>query len=183
MTASALASRYANALVDVVAGKAAGVPPEQVRGELRSFEAALSGSPDLHNVLASPAVAPSRKRAVVGRIADMLAMSRVSRNFLFVLIDHRRINVLGDVLDHFEILLDERLGFTRADIRSAREMADGQRAALVAELERLTGKRVRPRFTVNEDLIGGAVAKIGSTIYDGSVRSQLETLGRRLAAE
>jgi F-type H+-transporting ATPase subunit delta len=183
MTSSAIASRYANALADVVTGGAAALDPQQAVRELRSFQAVMGGSAELRNALTSPAVSPSRKRAVVGRLADNLQVARVVRNFLFVLIDHRRIDALAQIIEDFERLVDERLGFTRAEISSAQEMNDPQRRALVAELERLTGKRVRPRFAVDESLIGGAVARIGSTVYDGSVKAQLETLGRRLAAE
>lgn len=183
MTSSAIASRYANALVDVVTGRAAALDPRQAERELRSFADALTASNELQNALISPAVPPGRKRAVVGRIADTLGLSQVIRNFLFVLIDHRRTPALRDITETFELAVDERLGFTRADIRSAQDMPEPQRAALVSQLERLTGKRVRPLFAVDPELIGGAVARIGSTVYDGSVKAQLVTLGRRLAAE
>ena len=182
MTASAIASRYANALVDVVTGPKASLAPQQALAELRAFAAALAASAELQNALTSPAVPPGRKRAVVGRIADVLGSARISRNFLYVLIDHRRIAALASILDMAEVLLDARLGFARAEIRSAQPMAEPQRAALVAELERLTDTRLRPFFAVDEGLIGGAVARIGSTVYDGSVRARLDSLGRRLAA-
>jgi F-type H+-transporting ATPase subunit delta len=128
-------------------------------------------------------VPPGRKRAVVGRIADTLKLSRITRNFLYVLIDHRRISGLPDILHSFEVIVDERLGFARAEVSSARELTEAQRTALNARLERMTGKRIRMRFTVNPALIGGAVARIGSTVYDGSVRGQLDSLGRRLVTE
>ena len=183
MTTSAVATRYAAALADVVTAPASKVRPEDALAELRSFEAALRSSAELHNALTSPAVPPGRKRAVVGRIADALKLSPIARNFLFVLIDHRRIAALDNVLQSFEIIVDERMGFARADVASARELTEAQRAALNARLERLTGKRIRMRFAVDASLIGGAVARIGSTVYDGSVRGQLDILGRRLAAE
>jgi F-type H+-transporting ATPase subunit delta len=125
----------------------------------------------------------SRKKAVVGRIADLLKLSRITRNFLFVLVDHRRIGILSEIIRSFEETVDERLGFARAEIHSARELTERQRATVVPQLERLTGKRVRPHFAVDETLIGGVVARIGSTVYDGSVRGQLASLERRLAAE
>jgi F-type H+-transporting ATPase subunit delta len=128
-------------------------------------------------------VPPGRKRAVVGRIADTLKLSRITRNFLYVLIDHRRISGLPDILHSLEVIVDERLGFARAEVSSARELTEAQRTALNARLERMTGKRIRMRFTVNPALIGGAVARIGSTVYDGSVRGQLDSLGRRLVTE
>ena len=183
MTRSAVATRYANALADVVTGPRSGARPEDALNELRSFEAALGASRELDNALTSPAVPPGRKRAVVGRIADTLKLSRIARNFLFVLIDHRRIAALPDILDSFEVIADERLGFARAEVTSARELTEAQRAALSARLERMTGKRIRMRFRVDPALIGGAVARIGSTVYDGSVRGQLDILGRRLVTE
>lgn len=183
MTSSVIASRYANALVDVVTGRGSRLEPQQAVAELRAFAGALAASPELQGALISPAVPGARKRAVVGRIADILGTSQVIRNFLFVLIDHRRIPALEDIVETFELAVDERLGFSRAEIRSANEMPEAQRAALVAQLERLTGRRVRPRFAVDPELIGGAVARIGSTVYDGSVRARLDDLGRRLAAE
>lgn len=183
MTVSALGNRYAHALADVVTGGQSAIRPDSALTELRSFEAALKSSPELNNALTSPAVPPARKRAVVTRIAGFLALSKIIQNFLFVLIDHRRIALLSDIIASFETIVDERLGFARADVTSARDLTPEQRTELTAELERLTGKRIRMRFTVDESLIGGAVARIGSTVYDGSVRGQLQSLGRRLGAE
>ena len=183
MTLTAVATRYANALADVVTAGGSALSPRDAVSELRAFEAALAASTELQNALATPAVPASRKRAVVGRIAEILQLSRISRNFLYVLIDHRRIAALPGILDSFELIVDERLGFARADVSAAREMSGPQRAALASVLERLTGRRIRMRFTVDESLIGGVVARIGSTVYDGSVRGQLASLGRRLGAE
>ncbi len=183
MTLSAIAARYANALADVVTAGGSPLRPQEAVAELRAFEAALEASTELQNALATPAVPAGRKRAVVGRIAEILKLSRIARNFLYVLIDHRRIAALSPILHSFEIMLDERLGFARAEVSAAREMAESQRAALNAVLERLTGRRIRMRLTVDEGLIGGVVARIGSTVYDGSVRGQLASLGRRLSAE
>jgi len=183
MTRSALASRYANALVDVATDPKSAVDPHQILRELRSFEDVLASSAELRNALTSPSVPPARKRAVVGRIGEQLGISRIARNFLFVLTDHRRMAALHEVLESFDLLLDERLGFTRAEISSARELNAQQRAAVSSQLEHLTGKKVRSRYEVNPDLLGGLVARLGSTVYDGSVRGQLQSLGKRLAAE
>jgi F-type H+-transporting ATPase subunit delta len=181
MTLSAVATRYANALADVVT--AGGASRSGVLPELRSFEAALNESPALQNALITPAVPASRKKAVVNRVADVLQLSKISRNFLFVLVDKRRITSLSAILHSFELIMDERMGFARANIASARDLSESQRAALSAELGRLTGKQIRMHFTVDGALIGGVVARIGSTVYDGSVRGQLETLERKLATE
>jgi F-type H+-transporting ATPase subunit delta len=183
MTLSAVAARYANALADVVTAGSALISPQQAVAELRSFGSALETSPELREALATPAVPSSRKKAVIGRIADVLGISRVARNFLFVLVDHRRIASLAEIVQRFEEVLDERLGFAHADVSTATRLEEEQRAALGRQLERLTGKRIRARYAVDPALIGGVVARIGSTVYDGSVRGQLATLGRRLAAE
>jgi F-type H+-transporting ATPase subunit delta len=183
MTHSALASRYASALVDVATGPKSAVDPKNLLGELRGFEKVLADSAELRNALTTPSVAPARKRAVIGGIGDKLGISRIARNFLFVLTDHRRIAMLSEVLESFDLLLDERLGFTRAEISSAQELNQGQRDSVSHEFEQLTGKKVRMRFSVDHALLGGLVARIGSTVYDGSVRGQLQALGKRLAAE
>jgi F-type H+-transporting ATPase subunit delta len=183
MTLSSVATRYAKALADVTATASSGLTPEDALSQLRAFESALAASRELANALTTPAVPTSRKRAVVGRIADVIELSPIARNFLFVLIDHRRIALLGAILHSFELIVDERLGFARAEVSSPRELTDTQRGAINAQLERLTGKRIRMRVAVDPELIGGVVARIGSTVYDGSVRGQLQTLGRRLSTE
>jgi F-type H+-transporting ATPase subunit delta len=183
MTLSAVAARYANALADVVTAPGSALSPQKAVAELRAFQAALDESHELREALATPAVPASRKKAVVGRIADVLGASRVARNFLFVLIDHRRVGSLASIVQQFEDVIDARLGFARADVTSAVPLDERQRADLGAELERITGKRIRAHFGVDAALIGGAMARIGSTVYDGSVRGQLASLERRLTAE
>lgn len=183
MTLSAIASRYADALADVVTAGDSAVRPQDALAQAQAFAATLGSSADLQNALASPAVPASRKKLVVARLADMLGLSRVIRNFLFVLIDHRRITGLAEIIQIFERRVDERLGFARAEVVSARELTEAQRASLNQELEQLAGKRIRMRVSVDDALIGGVVARIGSTVYDGSVRGRLHSLERRLTAE
>jgi len=182
MTLSAVAARYANALADVVTAGNSDLAPQDAVRELRAFEAVLNQSRDLREALHTPSVAGSRKKAVVGRLADLLKLSRISRNFLLVLIGHRRITLLGEILQTFEIVLDERSGYVRAEIASASNLDAAQRALIEAELEKLTGKHIRAAYAVDESLIGGVVAKAGSTVYDGSVRGSLESLRQRLSA-
>jgi F-type H+-transporting ATPase subunit delta len=183
MTLSAVATRYAKALADVTSVPAGALSPQDALTQLRAFESALAASRELENALTTPAVPTGRKRAVVGRIAGVLNLSPIARNFLFVLIDHRRIALLGAILHSFDLIMDERLGFARAEVSSPSELTETQRGAINAQLEHVTGKRIRMRFAVDPELIGGVVARIGSTVYDGSVRGQLLTLGRRLGTE
>ncbi len=182
MTLSAIIARYAHALVDAIASPASGVDPSRAVEQLRSFETVLQSSPELRNVLSSPAVSLARKRAVLTSLAEKLELPRIIRNFLLVLNDHRRSGSISEVIDAFDILLDARLGFVRAEILSAEKLGDDQEKTLAAQLGQLTGKQVRMRFSQDPGLIGGVVARIGSTVYDGSVRGQLSAMAHRLAA-
>jgi F-type H+-transporting ATPase subunit delta len=183
MTLSAVVTRYANALADVVTAPGSPIGPPDAASQMRSFAAVMESSEELRNALITPAVPAARKKAVAARIAELLKLSRITRNLLFVLIDKRRIASLNEIIQSFELIMDERTGFVRAEISSAGELTGTQQAALNTELERLTGKRIRMHFAVDESLIGGAMARVGSTVYDGSVRGSLESLGRRLSAQ
>lgn len=178
--ALALASRYARALADLVLDPTRGLPPERAIAEIAAFEQVTSASRDLQGVLLSPAVAPARKRAVVQRLAGQLEMSRLVRNFLYVIIDRRRTGMLSEIREAFKALIDERTGAAEADVKSARLLSSAERESVALSLGRMTGRKVRCEFSVEEGLIGGILARIGSTIYDGSVRGQLDALGRKL---
>ena len=183
MTLTAVAKRYAEALADIVAGASSPVRPQDALDELKAFADALRSSSELYHALTTPSVQVSRKKAVVGRIADDLQISPVVRNFLFVIVGHNRIPIFAEIVEAFELQLDERMGYVRAAVASARELSAEQRNMLNGSLERLSGKRVRMQFKIDESLIGGAVARIGSTVYDGSVRGQLQSLERRLVKQ
>jgi F-type H+-transporting ATPase subunit delta len=183
MTSSAVVTRYANALADVVmGGSGVGIRPDEAAAQLQAFAQLVAESHDLRNALTSPSVSLARKRAVITRLADAQAMSRVMRNFLCVLSDHRRLDALSDVASAFAAVLDERLGFARAEIQSAEPLRQDQQDALLAKISQLTGKKVRPAWQVDPELLGGVVVNVGSKVYDGSVRGQLTVIGRRLAA-
>lgn len=181
MTSTAVVNRYASALVDVVLSPNAGFDPALAVQQLRSFDAVIKESPELRTILASPAVSTARKRLVIRRIAEALQVNRIILNFLLVLTDHRRDTALSEVIDSFDVLLDERLGFTRAEVLSAYELTAEQRDRLSAELAKLAGTPVRLRFAVDPDLIGGVTARLASKVYDGSVRGRLAALRHRLA--
>jgi F-type H+-transporting ATPase subunit delta len=175
---SAVASRYAHALLDVVLASA--VKPADVVAQIASIEALVAGSDDLRHVLETPAVPGSRKRAVLGKLAEPLGLSPLVRNFLFVITDHRRLPYLSQIREGFEQFVDEQMGFVRASVTSPQKLDERQSRALEAELEKLTGKRVRAEYNTDPSLVGGATARIGSTVYDGSVRGQLQTMRRKL---
>src|SRR5579863_1230228 len=178
---SVVATRYAKALVDVVASPGSKVDPSDALAQLRSIEEVFAGSVDLRNALLSPAVSPSRKRAVVANILAPLGLHKQVLNFLFVVIDHRRVHEFSSITEAFETLLDERLGYVRADVTTARELAPDQTAILETEISRVAGKKAKLKFSTDPALVAGVVARIGSTVYDGSVRGQLDRLRTKLA--
>lgn len=181
--ASAVANRYARALVDVVMAPGSTLKPEDAVKQLREVDALLQESADLRNALATPAIQNSRKRAVLAKLLGTEGVSTIIRNFTYVLLGHRRIGIIGEIREAFELHMDERLGFARAEVVSPQALDADVSAGLESELSRLTGKRMRLQFRIDPDLIGGVVAKIGSTVYDGSVRGELRDLGKKLAGQ
>ena len=179
---NALSTRYARALVDSVVAPAAGLDPKQTLAELRTFSVMVRDSLELRNVLLSPAVSITKKRAVVARFAEALPLSRLVRNFLYVVIDRRRTDILPEIADAFELALDERMGIIRAEVKSASSLTEAQQSELQQQLSRVSGKQVRCDFSIDPALIGGVTARIGSTLYDGSVRTQLQVMRERLVA-
>jgi F-type H+-transporting ATPase subunit delta len=177
----AVAKQYAQALADLVFAPNSAVTAAQVADQLRSIEELTRSSAELRTILLSPAVPPARKRSVIARLTEPLGLTRLVRNFLFVVIDRRRIALLGQIREAFERLVDEREGIVRAQVRAAGELRPEHRARLEEALERLTGRQVRSDYGVDEELLGGLVLRLGSTVYDGSLRGRLEALRRRLA--
>lgn len=181
--ASAVANRYARALVDLVLAPGSPLKPEQAVAQLRAVEQLVAESWELRNALLTPAIQTSRKRAVMGKLLERIQAAPLIRNFTFVVIDHRRIAIIGEIREAFELLVDERLGFVRAEVTSPAALDDSRRGNLESELSRMTGKRMRLRFAVDAELLGGAVARIGSRVYDGSVRGQLLRMRRELTGQ
>jgi len=176
----ALAQRYASALADVAIEHGTA---EQVKSELTGFVGLLAESADLRNFLASPAVLWATKQAVIEKLVARLESSQTLRNFLFVVVQHRRSPLLPQIHEAFEEQLRARLGVAEAQVLSPEELSPEQKADLTRLLERLTGKSIETRYGLDPELIGGAVVRIGSTVYDGSVRQQLNRLRTRLASE
>ena len=176
----ALAERYAGALVDVaLENKQAGL----VKQELAAFATMVRESPDLHAFLSNPSIARASKHAAIEELVARMGASRTLRNYLFVIVDQRRAGMLLEIEQAFSALLDARQGIMQATVTSAADLTANERAELDAALARLTGKKVQAQFTTDPALIGGAVVRIGSTIYDGSVRAQLDRLRARMISE
>jgi F-type H+-transporting ATPase subunit delta len=176
----ALAERYAGALVDVaLENKQA----DQVKRELSEFAAMVRESDELHSFLANPSIPRAGKHAVIEQLVARMGASRTLRNYLFVIVDQRRAGMLIEIEQAFSALLDARQGITQAMVTSAAELTAEERAEMDAALAKLTGKKIHARFATDAALIGGAVVRIGSTIYDGSVRAQLDRMRVRMITE
>jgi F-type H+-transporting ATPase subunit delta len=174
---SALALRYARALADVVAfpGAAAG-DPRRIGEQLREFDQMLGDHAELQILFTTPAIPEGKKRAVLTELAPLLDLAPHTLSFLLVVLQHDRMAHLAEIAEAFDSLLNERLGIVVAAVRSARPLEEPEKQELASALRARTGKQVEMTFTLDPGLIAGVVAQVGSTIYDGSVRGQLERL-------
>jgi F-type H+-transporting ATPase subunit delta len=172
--------QYANALADIALAQGAA---DAMLKQLNDFGAAYEESAELRNFLSSPAVSRNTKHQVVEKLVARIGGSRILRNFLFVLVDKQRAHLLPQIILAFQGVVRKRLGIEEAEIVSAVELSKTQKAELAFTLERLTGKRVEAKFSLNPALLGGAVVRVGDTVYDGSLRHDLDELRTILTAE
>ena len=154
--------------------------PDKTLHEAQAVAELVAGSRELRAVWEAPSITAEQKRAVLDAIVARQGISRTVRNFVAVLIDHRRITFLGPIVKQSEQELNQRMGFTEAEITSARPLNDQDRAELEAQVAKLAGGRVRATYLQDATLLGGAVVRIGSTVYDGSIRAQLQQLKQKL---
>jgi F-type H+-transporting ATPase subunit delta len=177
---SATAQRYAAALADVAMEQKSA---EAVKRDLAAFVEMFFSSSDLRNALESPSVNRDVKLKVITDIAVKMGLSAAVRNFICLVVDHRRTEILREMVQAFTGELNKRLGIEEAEVTSARELSTAEKKELTTVLERRTGKKIEARFQEDKELLGGAIVRLGSTIYDGSVREQLNRLRQRLEAE
>lgn len=177
---ASVASVYARAFADVVLEKR--LDTSRAMAELNLVDALLKSHGDLRRVWENPSVPADQKRRVLDALAAREGFSQPVRNFIAVLIDHRRIPFFEHILRQVAKDLDERLGFAEAEISTARDLSPPERRALESQVEQLTGKRVRAKYVRDVTLIGGAVVRVGSTIYDGSVRGQLMRIREQIVS-
>jgi F-type H+-transporting ATPase subunit delta len=177
---ASVASTYARAFADVVLS--ARLNADRSIAELRAISSLLAESSDLRRVWENPAIPADQKRRVLDVIAQRDSVSTQVRNLIAVLIDHRRIHFLDPIIAQLEKELDARLGFAEAQITSARELGDAEKREFEAQVGKLTGKKVRARYGQDASLLGGAVVRVGSTIYDGSVKGQLQRIREEISS-
>lgn len=174
----AFVSHYGRAFADVVAQ--AKLDATAIDRQLSDFAATWDGSAELRTVLENPAVAVEQKVAILDKMNAKLGMFRETRNFLAVLIKNDRIAHLHEVVEAYRTELQERAGIRQAEIVTARELDEQEKKSLLAGVGQLAGAKIEASFKLDKSILGGTVVRIGSTIYDGSVKGRLERLKEAL---
>ncbi len=177
---SAFVPRYATAFADVVTD--AKLDTDAIDRQLSDFLATWDGSPELRTFLVNPAVPAAQKIAILDKLNGQMGLQKELRNLLAVLISNDRIGHVAEVAVAYRRILQERMGIRPAEIVTARELTGDERAALVTEVAKLAGAKVDASFKLDTSILGGAVVRIGSTVYDGSVKGRLERLKEVLTA-
>jgi F-type H+-transporting ATPase subunit delta len=177
---AAFASRYARAFADVVAS--ARLEPAAIDRQLGDFLATWDGSRELREVFEDPSIPAPQKVAILDKMNAKLGMQRELRNLIAVLINHDRIAHIHEVADAWHREMQERLGIRQAEIVTARELSEPERKSLIEGAAKLAGAKVEATFKLDKEILGGTVVRIGSTVYDGSVRGRLERLREALVA-
>ena len=172
-------SRYARAFGQVVA--AMHLDASAAQQQLADFAATLGESRVLREVLMDPSIPQEQKVAVLDGIAGKIGMFREVRNFVAVIVEHQRLEELDEILDGYSAVADRDSGFVEAEITSAKSLNEDDRRELEAQIQKRAGGQVRTTYREDASLLGGVVVKIGSTVYDGSIRAQLADLKQRLA--
>ncbi len=175
-----LAVRYARALFAAYPDPAQNEPVSRF---LINLGESIGGSRELRDRLLNPAVARSKRAAVLTGLAKKVGLPQGVSNFLTTLVDNNRVAALPAIAAVFEEMREEALGIVPAEITTATPLTGDQRQRAEKAVQKLTGLEVRLTCKVEPDMIGGAVTRIGSTIYDGSLRTQLQQLRRRMAEE
>ena len=177
MSVVTVARRYAEALADVAISRN---QTAVIDREVRVFSEMVASSDELRGLFASPIVKRKDKSAVLDQLIRRAGPSAVTANLLKTLLRHYRLQDLGVVYQEFRREMDRREGVEQAEITTAAPLDDSQRTMLVHQLQEITGKKVNVRYKVDSSLIGGAVTRLGSIVYDGSIRTKLETIEKQL---
>ena len=176
--AGIIALRYAHAFASVA--QQSGLDAGQAQTQISDFISTLKASPQLHEVLADPSVPSAQKLAVIDALAGRMNLYHEVRNFLAVIMDHGRLGELQPILDEYHKLAEQGTGIAEVEVTSAHELSGDDRQQLEFEVSKLAVSRVKVSYSLDPDLLGGAVVRIGSTVYDGSVRAQLDQMKQAL---
>ena len=175
---AAFVSRYANAFADVVTS--VHLDTASVERQLTDFLATWDGSVELRELFVNPAVPAVQKVGILDKLNAKLGLQKEVRNLLAVLIDNGRIGHVKEVINAYRAGMQDRLGIRQAEITTSRELDEAERAQIIVGVGKLAGARVEAQFKKDAAILGGAVVRIGSTVYDGSLRGRLERLKEAL---
>ena len=175
MSVELMARRYASALADVVESDY-----KNVQDELKTFEGMMSESRELSAMFANPSLAHAGKVRVLESLITKTKPNKTTANFLRVLLENGRIVNLADINQTFVTVLAERSGVASAKVTSARDLTAKEQKDLEASVEKMVGKKVNLAYEIDQEIIGGIVTRIGSTVYDSSIRTQLDNLKQQL---
>lgn len=178
MSVQMIARRYASALADVILERS---EAKEVQRELQQWEEVLRTNVALQEVFRNPTIALDQKRAVLNKLIDHAKPRPTTTNFLKVLLQNQRLTEVPEINRKLAEILDERAGMVAATVTTARPVPNDIQRSLEQRLTAVTQKKVRLNFEQDPDLIGGLVTRIGSTVYDGSVRNQLELIKEKMA--
>ena len=180
MSLQTVARRYASALADVVIERR---EEREVQKEIDLWASMIADNPQLKEVFANPTVNYDQKKLVLQELLARTQVRETTASFLRVLLGNQRLAELPEIAERFGHVLDERSGIVAAEITTAKPISDELKKAVLDALASATGRTVRLTFATDEAIIGGLVARIGSTIFDGSVDSNLERLAADLAGQ
>lgn len=178
MSVQTVARRYASALADVVVERK---EEREVQHEIDQWALMIESNPQLKEVFANPTVAYNEKRKVLEELIARTRVRPTTASFLRVLLRNQRLSQLREVAERFGQVLDERGGVVSASVTTAKPIPEDLKNTLRDTLAAATGRNVRVAFNTDEAIIGGLVARIGSTIFDGSVQNRLERLSDELS--
>ena len=176
----AFVARYAQAFADVV--KDLGLDPAALNRQFADFLGTWEGSAELRTFFANPAVPALQKVGILDKLNAKLGLQKELRNLLAVLIDNNRIGHVAQVAAAWRRIFEEQQGIRPAEIEPARELSKDERVALAAEVAKLAGAKIDATFKQDKSILGGTVVRIGSTVYDGSVKGRLERLREALTS-
>jgi len=173
MVTGSLARRYARAVIQI--GTEQG-NLDRLGAELRSLAGAMKESPELVSSLTNPAIRRADRRKVIDALLQRVGASPYTQNLIYILLDGERLASLASISREVDAMIEARSGRVSAEVTSARPLEAGEVAQITAALEKLSGKQVTVTRREDPSLLGGVVAKLGDTVYDGSLRTQLQNL-------
>jgi F-type H+-transporting ATPase subunit delta len=180
LSSQSISRRYAVALADVLVEIG---QQRTIQNELISWEQMISSNSQLREVFANPTIPYEQKRAVLNELIKRTGIQQTTANFLQILLKNQRLTALAEINSKLADVVDERAGAVAARVTTANPVNEETKRILSEKLSRFTGKAVRLSFAVDDSLIGGIVTRVGSTVYDGSIRTQLDEMEKALAGQ